>query len=466
MLPGMTGDLLLQLLLFVVCGGMLYLARHQAAFSPLRMYLYGWVLVLGVTVSGLVTYGGEFAVTTSLLVLAALFAFAIGTHFAPTYPIEDRPFGETRDRVDGLTLALLLVLAAVGTVAVFQELRAGGFALVENFSEASGLRRNAKWDRFQAGEAESSPIRSLGVTSCLAVATLLPAATKQRRRPLQLAGFTSAVVVTADALLAVGRVSFGVMVICLLISSSLVYGGAAIRRVVTPRRLVIGVPLAVYFFLIFPVQRSKHLADSAVRSLHHSGDADFPDWVLHVSSRPGMEWFEIFAFSSHYFSSALNKLNYFVTETDVFSWYKLGLYNLPIISQTKGAMDGQTTPWHQIRLDIAEILGNEGWSLNPWSTGIRDLGIDFGLLVVPMLVILGYIAQTVYNKSVAGRSYIGLIAATYVSVACLLFAMISPFQIRPLSNGFWLLGGIALTHYLIAGNKPVVKSRGNATLRF
>lgn len=270
---------------------------------------------------------------------------------------------------------------------------------------------------------------------------------------MQAVAALSAVVVTADSLLAAGRFFFGVLVVCLLVSTSLVYGGAALRKVFTVRRLVIAIPVAVYFLVIFPVQRSAYLAASAQRSLRHSGDAEFPDWVTNLSQEPGMGWFEVFAHSTNYFSGALAKLNYFVTETDVFSWYKLGLYNVPQISQVMGATTDDTTPWHYIRLDIAQVLSNERWSLNPWSTGIRDLGIDFGLLTIPAIVVLGYIAQSVYNKSVAGRSYIGLIAATYVSVACLIFAFISPFQIRILSNGFWLLAALAFTHWLLAGKR-------------
>ena len=82
----MTGGLVLQLILLAVTCGMLYFSRRQAAFSPLRMFLYGWVIVLGAAVSGLVVYGRGFAVITFVLVLGTLVAFTIGTSLAPELP--------------------------------------------------------------------------------------------------------------------------------------------------------------------------------------------------------------------------------------------------------------------------------------------------------------------------------------------------------------------------------------------
>jgi hypothetical protein len=416
------------------------------------MFLYGWLVVLGTSVSGLVIYARDFALSTTFLVLATLIAFAAGTYSAPQCTTAgDQPFGRERDKVDGLTLTFLCLLAAVGALIVLQEMWQSGFALLENFNVAAEQQRNTRWLEFNAGEVEVTPVRAIGVAACLAVATLLPAATKQRRRTLKVASAISAIVVAADALLSVGRFNFGVLAICLLISGSLTFGGQTVRRIFTLRRLIIGVPIAVYFLVIFPVQRSQNVAASAQRALNNSGDGDFPEWVLNISNIPGMGWFEIFAYSSSYFSGALNKLNYFLTATDVFSWYEMGRYNLLQYSQAIGATEGGITPWHQIRLDIAAVLNSESWSLNPWSTGIRDLGIDFGLMTVPVVFVLGYLAQTAYNKSVAGRSYVGLITATYVPVSCFLFAFISPFQIRILSNGFWLLAALALAHWFVAG---------------
>ena len=104
---------------------------------------------------------------------------------------------------------------------------------------------------------------------------------------------------------------------------------------------------------------------------------------------------------------------------------------------------------HQIRLDIADVMRTAGLTSNPWSTGIRDLGIDAGAIgSVAIIGLLGYTSQKLYNRSRVAHSYVAHVTATYTSVACFIFAFISPFQIRILSNGFVLLAAIAFARYI------------------
>lgn len=209
-----------------------------------------------------------------------------------------------------------------------------------------------------------------------------------------------------SSLLSAARFSLGVLALCLLVSAALVYGAGSVRRVLTVPRLIIAGVIGFYFFVVFPTQRNPDLARAVERAVAYSGDAHIAEWVTDQD----MSWLNVFAYSTGYFSTALDKLNYFVAATDVFEWNLLGGYNMP-----------QFAPgvWHQARLNIADIMGREGWSLNPWSTGIRDLGIDFGMGLILVVAVLGFISQLVYDKAMASRSYVGLIAATYVSVSCL-----------------------------------------------
>lgn len=423
--------------------GFLFVSRRQGAFSPVRMFLYGWLIVLGTTVGGMIVYERPFDVTTFVLVLGTLVAFVVGAYIGRRpAPPSDRPFGEMRDGVDRATFTVLCLLAAAGTVVVAGELLSGGSQMLANFATESARVRNDYWSDFAANRVESNPVRSYGVAACLAVATLLPYASRYKRRGLQITALVAAATVVVSSLLSAARFSLGVLALCLLVSAALVYGAGSVRRVLTVPRLIIAGVIGFYFFVVFPTQRNPDLARAVERAVAYSGDAHIAEWVTDQD----MSWLNVFAYSTGYFSTALDKLNYFVAATDVFEWNLLGGYNMP-----------QFAPgvWHQARLNIADIMGREGWSLNPWSTGIRDLGIDFGMGLILVVAVLGFISQLVYDKAMASRSYIGLIAATYVSVSCLIFAFISPFQIRIVTGGLWAMAAFALAHWILTSSRKL-----------
>ncbi len=445
---------MLVFVLLLVTGMFLLFSSKQAAFSPVRMFLYGWLIVLGTYLIGMVQYQRPLAVETFLLVGGSIGAFVLGAYIGrrrlkPT----DRPFGQPRNDVDRATLAGLCLLALIGVGMVASELVGGGFEVITNFASQAGDIRNTYWEDFEAGGAaagDASPLRSVrfyGVVACLAVATLLPYATQQKRRGLQLIAVLAAAAVVLDGLLSAARFSIGVLALCLLVSAALVYGGASMRKIFTLRRALLGGLIGFYFFVIFPAQRNPDVGRAAQASVARSGDARIADWVTDTDA----SWLEVLAFSTSYFSTALDKLNYFVTQTDVFSWYTLGAYNLPQLA---------SGTWHQTRLDIADLMGRQGWAPNPWSTGIRDFGIDFGVYAILVVGVLGFLAQYVYDKSVASRTYAGLITATYVSVSCAIFAFISPFQIRILGAGLLLLTVIALGHWAMGSGPHEQNSRG------
>lgn len=446
-----------ELVLLAAACGLFFWCKSWSAFSPVRMFLIGWIIVFATSASRLVVYDFPLTLPTILLVLASIFAFVIGARTAPRYQdVEERDPRGSLDDFDRLTLAILCLLGGLASFYVLRDLAGGGLHRLTNFStEAAGIRKDM-WTAFSTAEVEISPVRSMALTSSLIIATLLPWASKYRFRALQYASAISAITVVLSSFLVAGRALTSVLVICLLVSWSLTYGTASMRRLFSMRRVAALFVGGYYFFVVFPSQRNSTLAGRYIDlSLWFRANARFPDWVNSAANDHGMDWVKMFANSAEYFSSPLYNLNYFVTQTDVFSWYKLGLYNVTQISQVSGAIGKDVTPWQQVRFDIAAVLSAAGRSTNPWSTGIRDLGIDFGLLAIPVLGILGFTAQAVYAKSTKSGSYIGLVAGTYVSVSCAIFAFISPFQIRILGNGFWLIAIIALLHHLIGGRTEV-----------
>ncbi len=443
-LPAMVYNLVLLAAAFSL---FLWCKPWSTAYSPIRMFLIGWIAVLAPSATGVLRYDNALALPTILLVLASLLAFVMGARAAPSYVTSCDP-DQTLDAFDRLALTALCLLAGLATLFVLRDMAGGGLRFLTNFSaEAAGVR-TGMWTAFSTGEVEVQPVRSVAITSSLIVATLLPWASKNRFRWLTYASAIAGITVVISSFLVAGRSLTAVLVLCLLVSWSLTYGAGSLRRLFRLRIVVPLVALGFYFVVVFPVQRNASLQGNYIdRNLWYRANARFPDWVNSATNDYGIAWVKIVANSAEYFTSPLHNLNYFFTQTDVFSWSKLGIYNITQISQVSGAFGNDVTPWQQIRFDIAAVLGAEGRSPNPWSTGIRDLGIDFGLLAIPLLAILGFIAQSVYVKCAKSGGYIGLAVAAYISVSCLIFAFISPFQIRILSNGLWLLGLIALARY-------------------
>jgi hypothetical protein len=430
-------------------GLFLWCKPWSTAYSPIRMFLIGWIAVLATSASGVIRYDYGLALPTVLMVLASLVAFVMGARAAPVYATDTRDHVLSLDAFDRLAMAALYLLTGLAAVFVLRDLAGGGLHILTNFSaEAAGVRKDM-WTSFSTGEVEVQPVRSVAITSSLIVATLLPWALKNHSRGLAYASAIAGITVAISSFLVAGRSLIVILVLCLLVSWSLTYGADSLRGWFRLRLVVPLFAMGFYFLVVFPAQRNTSLQGSYIdRNLWYRANARFPDWINSAANDYGLGWLKLTANSAEYFSSPVYNLNFFLTQTDVFSWFKLGSYNITQISQVSGAVGNDVTSWQQTRFEIAAVLGNVGRSPNPWSTGIRDLGIDFGLLAIPLLAILGFVAQTVYVKCAKSGSYIGLVAATYISVSCFIFAFISPFQIRILSNGLWLIGLIALARYL------------------
>lgn len=443
---------MLPFALLLLTIGLLCLVRKQSAVSPARMFLYGWLVVFGTTTSGMIQYGHPLMTETFALVVCVLLAFLLGAHLAGRRTVApSESFGAPRTDLDRISMFALASLAAAGAVLVAMDLAGGGASVIANFGNEAARIRNDNYAAASAGPSDSTPLQSLrflGVVACLAIATMLPAATQQKRRMLQILAGVAALVVVADSLLSAGRFSIGVLAVCLLVSASLVYRG----KVLTLRRVLIGAALGFYFFIVFPTQRNPNLEYAVHASVSRAGNARMADWV----TSSDMQWLQVFAFSTSYFSASLDKLNYFLTETTAFAWYKMGAYNLPQFAPAT---------WSATRADIARLMAARGWGPNPWASGIRDLGIDFGVFgAIVAVAILGFLAQYVYNRSLAANSYLGLMTASFVSTACVSFAFLSPFQIRAFSYGFILFGLIAVGHAILGGRRAASRARAACEL--
>ena len=102
--------------------------RAQGFFSPIRMFMYAWMLVVGVTCTGMVSYHNRLQPVTVVLVLATVGGFVWGavarTRLLPTGG-EGAHANADFDAMDKVVLGILCGLAVVGVVSVFYDLIAG-----------------------------------------------------------------------------------------------------------------------------------------------------------------------------------------------------------------------------------------------------------------------------------------------------------------------------------------------------
>ncbi len=429
--------------------------RRQHALSPVRMFLYGWLMTLGCVASYMVQFETKIHTQTFLILVFSQLAFLAGVLLAirserPATVNPDRAFAE--NQAFQIMIALTIALSLIGVLHVVRDLSTGHGRALLLHGLSPGLKeiRDSSWSSFYRGETEVSPIRSIGITCCLLVSALTPYFLRKRYwLCLPFAGL-AILSVFAESFLQAERFSLGLLMLILFVSAALSAPSGTVSRIITLPRVVVGGLLGFYLFIFFPVQRNPDLPGTVERNLGWAADASFPPWVHAVSRMEGMEWFKIFAYSTSYFSKAVDKLNYFVLNSDFDRWYAMGLYNVPLISQIQGAVSDAPSGWLQIRLRISELMMAEGWSRNPWCTGVRDLAIDFGYIgALIVLVALGYLAQGVFLCAQRTRNPFILSAGAYASAAALIFSFISPFQIRMLGNGLWFLAGIGLGIWIL-----------------
>ena len=92
----------------------------------------------------------------------------------------------------------------------------------------------------------------------------------------------------------------------------------------------------------------------------------------------GFGWLSVLFYGTSYFSHPIVKYTFFTENSDLGSWHAGGGYNFPIIGRVVSIFQKHKTGRAFIRDKIAEISTSHGYTPNPWSTGIRDIVIDFG----------------------------------------------------------------------------------------
>lgn len=446
---------MLVFLLVAVTSGLLALGpvRRQAHFTPIKMFLYGWLLVEGAYVAHFVTYRVELHILSVMIVIASKVAFVIGGLAVGwlALPYKKNVSGHLKfDEFDKLVLVFFVALSAIAIILSAQSVLHSGVWLFDS-DRFSGIR-NQRWSDFYEGLLEVSPVRAAAGFGSFTLAILLPYFIRFGNPYLIVISVISCIVVAVDSLMAAGRFSIALLVVMIAVGIADRSSKMTLSALLNVRTALVGFVILVYFFIIFPSQRNPNLVNSVQSYLSWLSDAIISPWVLSVSSIAGFGWIPVFAYSTNYFSGSLDKLNYFLISTDVSTWYELGYYNFPVLSQIAVLLDVGENRWLEIRNNIALVMGDAGFASNPWATGIRDFVIDFGLIgCIFAAGILGFVFQYLFNRGRCSQSFCWKAIVLNASIGSFIFAFISPFQIRFIANGILALGCIVgIRAFLIA----------------
>jgi oligosaccharide repeat unit polymerase len=211
------------------------------------------------------------------------------------------------------------------------------------------------------------------------------------------------------------------------------------KKIQQNKLLIIGaVSVLIVLFVVYPSARNPDLAGDVNYSLNRHHESRLGVWVSEFSQYKMLEWLPVFAFGTSYLSHPIVKLTFFTEESDLDKMYAGGAYNFPIYSRLKSVFsDDKISQRKMIRNEIAEISTSHGYTPNPWSTGIRDIVIDYGYVgTVVFLFLFGYFSQYIYQLSLKRREPEWLILTTITIVSCALFAMLSPFGLGVIINSF------------------------------
>lgn len=205
--------------------------------------------------------------------------------------------------------------------------------------------------------------------------------------------------------------------------------------------LIFGIIFIFYLFVVFPASRNPYVATNTLSALNRHHTSEFGSYIEYLSEMPIFRWLPIFVYGSSYMSHPIVKFTFFIENSNLQNWYAFGQYNFPIIGRVQAVLLGGVEYGRfKIRKDIADISESHGYTTNPWSTGIRDLVIDFGLYFsIVAMFLFGLLSQLVYKKQSTTIYVEWKIFSAFVNISCLTFPFLSPLGLRIFLNPMLLL---------------------------
>jgi hypothetical protein len=386
------------ILVIVVCSGwLMLLAARASLYNPAVWWQLGWSIML--LAHGILPFEYHYAPVTlkTLIVLSsALLAFNAGWLTALLLiGKQARAVMATSPRLhpSQLTCGIL----TVGTIAYCSLLIASSWnlssTLESNLTDMAEIR-DAFWDKSDkqakdVGEMLLTCFRPLAVLAAISMPFFLT-----RRRTYLNTSIAASMGLLFESLSAGGRFLIAMIVfLASLVAVFVIYAERGVRpqmsnvlkhlplsfRFVTCAMIACG----LFSVAFFPYWRNPKVAYNVDYYINLLYSATISDQDLSERSRVAL-------YGLGYLGDPIAKLTFFLERTSVDRWFALGSYSFHGLYKPWALVVENTPNLAEWRRRISDELLAAEMPLNPWSTGVRDLIIDFGLFgTVICLFVIG-----------------------------------------------------------------------------
>ena len=427
------------ILLVVLVGG------RVSVVSPDFLFLPAWLLSCILLQMRLIEYYASevISIYSFFLIILSIMAFILGVRYQRVKNgcVSVNKFGS----VGVQYLYLLILMSMIYAIMVVAKLP----KLLEIYSSSSYVLNELRaehWEEQSSGHDFTSFLMALTRPFAFIIAVSVSIAKKVGRR-LFLYVLIVWLMLFLESVLAGGRFQAVLLVLATFFSFVLVreveYGrrndvgtllaGRSVQVLVLS---VVGVLGFYVIFGIFPAMRNPNLSASIDTFLGLTSGAKLSDFTWYIEESLGLPNFGVMAYGTSYITSPIMRLTYFLSETDISSWYSLGSYNFPQFGRLMTVFGVDGAKFYELREDIAlvSIFGE-----NPWKTGFLDVVIDFGIVgALIFLFLYGRMCEFFYFSLRVRPTLEKLVLVSFLSVNIFSFAYSSKFYVGPITNTAFL----------------------------
>jgi hypothetical protein len=397
-----------------------------------RLFIYGILIMVVMNSLGLAIYTRELKSSTIIFYCACVIAFCCGALLVGRISFDQQNKSNQISNVEYLVLRVCFVLAVTYIALTLPQVSK---VLTSSISDL----RKEHWDSAYDEKGGFGVIYALARAGAGFYMICIPQFFKEKRTLSVIIGLFSAALIFVETAAAGGRYVF------LFFSLATAINYYAQRNQASQTRLkfayiIMGFVVLYFVLAVFPLIRNPYLASEPMPYFAYVDDVVPAPWILQLSSGTLRNHLIGFSFTTTYLTVTPYKLQFYIENMRAQHGLMLGSYNIKYLSFMPRIFGIDTPDFVKMREYISDISYVAGYSGNPWSTGFRDLYLDFGKVgSVFASLFLGYFltkwSSFVYNSTNTIERSIGAIA----SCSGLVFSFLSPFVVPPVLNLLLLL---------------------------
>jgi len=397
-------------------------ARCNQLFSANTLGFITFAVMIVSYVSGVVVFRRQMDAGVTTYLCLSVIAYGAGALLAGSNrPVREAPQNESLPFMGLIAVAMLYVALSVPDA-----LRVGSASLQQLRAE--------HWAEFGEETGPLGVIRAIGRVAAVVLVVNLPILLVRRNWIYAAFAVAATGGLFAESAASGGRFVFAFFIVAAVVNAFTFAKLAGFRPPVL-RIAAIAVPVAIYAVVVFPQQRNPRLTTNPAPYFMAVDDVSPAPWIIRSGNALIRNNVIGLAFTSSYFSAPFSKLQYSTESIGVDDWNMGGSYNVRYLRPLYEAIGFERASFFAARLEIAQVSNREGYTGNPWSTGYRDLLIDFGWIGGVFAAFgVGWMLSALSAGLYERRGLMERALAGTAATCGLVFPLISPFVIGPVFN--------------------------------